>query len=163
MCDYFHLTGLLERGVKKVIMQEVSATTGLLLLGYLYTGQIEITTQNTQELLAAIEVEEFLCSQTESKNCVSIINLARIYDTKALLAVAKRFEHVKDIFDAEEIHLLQKEDLFEILDADAFQYDNFCFIQNWDNKEFICSTVMGKKLIANLKGFKLIQKAVQTE
>ncbi|ELT93948.1 hypothetical protein CAPTEDRAFT_40445, partial [Capitella teleta] len=85
MCDYFHrmfLTGLFESGRQEVIMQEISAATGLLLTDYLYTGQIEITTLNVQDLLAASDmlllgdlkqkVEGFLCSHIEPKKCVSI-------------------------------------------------------------------------------------------
>ncbi|ELU14338.1 hypothetical protein CAPTEDRAFT_203932 [Capitella teleta] len=122
-CDYFHrmfLTGLLESGRQEVIMQEISAATGLLLVDYLYTGQIEITTLNAQDLLAASDmlllgdlkqkVEDFLCSHTEPKN------------------YAKKYfhEHLIDIFDEEEIHLLQEEDLFEVLDTNTSQEDNFC-------------------------------------
>ncbi|ELT89759.1 hypothetical protein CAPTEDRAFT_135854 [Capitella teleta] len=80
-CDYFHrmfLINMLEKNSTEVVMKEINARTGILLVRYLYTGLIEITTDNAQDLLSACEmlllgalkqdVEEFLCSHTESNN-----------------------------------------------------------------------------------------------
>ncbi|ELU00114.1 hypothetical protein CAPTEDRAFT_38749, partial [Capitella teleta] len=146
MCEYFHrmfLTNMLESESKEVVMEGISATIGCLLVDYIYTGCIKITTQNAQDLLAASEmfflgslkliVEEFLCTHTESTNCVSTINLARIYDMKTLLADAKKYlyEHVNEVIDTEEVHLLQEEDLVGVLEANGSQEDNFCFLQKW--------------------------------
>ncbi|ELU06180.1 hypothetical protein CAPTEDRAFT_136176 [Capitella teleta] len=199
MCEYFHrmfLTNMLESESKEVVMEGISATIGCLLVDYIYTGCIKITTQNAQDLLAASEmfflgslkliVEEFLCTHTESTNCVSIINLARIYDMKTLLAGAKKYlyEHVNEVIDTEEVHLLQEEDLVGVLEANGSQEDNFCFLQKWMrsangrtdrfehlikhislsrcSKEFICSTVMGEELMHSTQGMKLIQQAMQS-
>ncbi|ELU04485.1 hypothetical protein CAPTEDRAFT_131535, partial [Capitella teleta] len=98
MCDYFRrmfLTNMLERGSQEVVLNDISASTGVLLVEYLYSGNIDITQLNAQDLLAASEmlllgalkkrVEDFLRSHTDSVNCISIINLARLYDLKTLL------------------------------------------------------------------------------
>ncbi|ELU05765.1 hypothetical protein CAPTEDRAFT_204662, partial [Capitella teleta] len=112
-------------------------------LNYLYSGNIDITQLNAQDLLAASEmlllgalkkrVEDFLRSHTDSVNCISIINLARLYDLKTLLADARNYlyEHVKEVVETEEMHLLQEGDLIEVLEANASQEENFLFIQKW--------------------------------
>ncbi|ELU15524.1 hypothetical protein CAPTEDRAFT_23415, partial [Capitella teleta] len=145
-CDYFHrmfLTNMLEGDSTEVVMKEINARTGILLVRYLYTGQIEITTDNAQDLLSACEmlllgalkqdVEEFLCIHIESNNCVSIMNLASLHDMKTLLGNAKKFlhEHMKEVVETYEIRLLQEADLLEVLGETLSQEDNFCFIQKW--------------------------------
>ncbi|ELU06266.1 hypothetical protein CAPTEDRAFT_200473 [Capitella teleta] len=198
-CDYFHrmfLSDMLESTAKEVTMKEISGSTGMSLVHFLYTGRIKISTQNAKDLLAASEmlilgslkqkVEEFLCSNTESVNCISTISLARLYDMKTLMEDAKKFlhEHVREVTDSEEMHLLLEEDLIETLNANASQENNFCLLQKWIlsadgrtdrfddliqhislsncSKKFICSTVMNEVLMANEYGLKLIQAAMQS-
>ncbi|ELU18446.1 hypothetical protein CAPTEDRAFT_188904 [Capitella teleta] len=59
MCDYFRrmfLTNILERGSQEVVLNDISASTGVLLVEYLYSGNIVITQHNAQDLLAASEM-----------------------------------------------------------------------------------------------------------
>ncbi|ELT90728.1 hypothetical protein CAPTEDRAFT_90441 [Capitella teleta] len=145
-CDYFHhmfLTNMLERDSTEIVMREINTRTGILLVRYLYTGRIEITTDNAQDLLSACEmlllgalkqdIEAFLCSHTESNNCVSIMNLASLHDMKKMLGNAKKFlhEHMKEVVETDEIRLLQEADLIEVLGKTLSQEDNFCFVQKW--------------------------------
>ncbi|ELU14872.1 hypothetical protein CAPTEDRAFT_74802, partial [Capitella teleta] len=199
MCDYFRrmfLTNMLERGSQEVVLKDTSASTGVLLVEYLYSGNIVITQQNAQDLLAASEmlllgalkkkVEDFLLSHTDSVNCISIINLARLYDLKILLADARSYlhEHVKEVIETEEMHLLQEGDLIEVLEANASQEENFLFIQKWMrsaegrtnrfddlmqhvslsqcSKDFVCRTVMAEKLMHNTRGMTLIQEFMES-
>ncbi|ELT93249.1 hypothetical protein CAPTEDRAFT_141439 [Capitella teleta] len=199
MCDYFRrmfLTNMLERGSQEVVLNDISASTGVVLVDYLYSGNIVITQHNAQDLLAASEmlllgalkkkVEEFLLSHTDSVNCISIINLARLYDLKILLADAQKYlhEHVKEVVETEEMHLLQEGDLIEALEANASQEENFLFIQKWIrsaegrtdrfddlmqhvslsqcSKDFVCSTVMAEKLMHNTRGMKLIKQFMRS-
>ncbi|ELU12373.1 hypothetical protein CAPTEDRAFT_73105, partial [Capitella teleta] len=198
MCDYFRrmfLTNMLEKGSQEVVLKDISASTGVLLVEYLYSGNIDITQLNAQDLLAASEmlllgalkkkVEDFLLSHTDSVNCISIINLARLYDLKMLLADARSYlhEHVKEVVESEEMHLLQEGDLIEVLEANASQEENFLFIQKWMrsaegrtdrfddlmqhvslsqcSKDFVCSTVMAEKLMHNTRGMTLIQEFIR--
>ncbi|ELU00920.1 hypothetical protein CAPTEDRAFT_37827, partial [Capitella teleta] len=104
---------------------------------------IVITQQNAQDLLAASKllllgtlkkkVEEFLRSHTDSVNCISIINLARLYDLKTLLSDARNYLHeqAKEVVETEEMHLLQEGDFIEVLEANASQEENFLFILKW--------------------------------
>ncbi|ELU07701.1 hypothetical protein CAPTEDRAFT_63949, partial [Capitella teleta] len=199
MCDYFRrmfLTNMLERGSQEVVLKDISASTGVLLVEYLYSGNIVITQLNAQDLLAASEmlllgalkknVEDFLLSHTDSVNCISIINLARLYDLKLLLADARSYlqEHVKEVIETEEMHLLQEGDLIEVLEANASQEENFLFIQKWMksaegrtdrfedlmqhvslsqcSKDFVCRTVMAEKLMHNTRGMTLIQEFMES-
>ncbi|ELU04832.1 hypothetical protein CAPTEDRAFT_198492 [Capitella teleta] len=197
-CDYFHrmfLTNMIEKDSTQVVMKEISARTGALLVGYLYTGRLDISLDNAQDLLSASamlllgalkqDVEEFLSGHTGPNNCVSIMNLASLYEMKTLLANAKKFlhEHTKEVMGTDEIRLLQEVDLLEVLGKNSCQEDNFRFVQKWVNsadgrtdrfydllqhvtlskcsKEFICSTVMEERLMVSVNGMKLIQQAMQ--
>ncbi|ELT95660.1 hypothetical protein CAPTEDRAFT_34919, partial [Capitella teleta] len=146
MSEYFRrmfLVNMMESGAQEVSMDAISPNTGELLVDYLYTGRIEISTQNAQDLLAASDmlllgdlkqkIEEFLVSHTDSENCVSMLNLARFYDMELLLRDAQKFLHklAKEAIDTEEMHLLQEKDLIETLQANSWQENNFCFLQKW--------------------------------
>ncbi|ELT95702.1 hypothetical protein CAPTEDRAFT_110519 [Capitella teleta] len=199
MCEYFSrlfLVDMVESGAQEVSIDAISPNTGKLLVDYLYTGRAEITTQNAQDLLAASDmlllrdlkqkIEEFIDSHTDSGNCISMLNLARLYDMELVLRDARKFlhEHVKEVINTEEMHLLQEKDLNEILKTNTSQEDNFCFLQKWVgsaegradrfdaliqhvslsqcSKEFICSIVMDEKLMHNTRGVRLIQQAMQS-
>ncbi|ELU16682.1 hypothetical protein CAPTEDRAFT_101946 [Capitella teleta] len=199
MCDYFRrmfLTNMLERGSQEVVLKDISASTGVLLVEYLYSGNIDITQLNAQDLLAASEmlllgalkkkVEDFLLSHTDSVNCISMINLARLYDLKTLLTHARNYlqEHVKEVVETEEMHLLQEGDLIEVLEANVSQEENFLFIQKWMksaegrtdrfedlmqhvslsqcSKDFVCNTVMAEKLMHNTRGVQLLQQFMRS-
>ncbi|ELT98333.1 hypothetical protein CAPTEDRAFT_192304 [Capitella teleta] len=168
MSEYFRrmfLVDMVESGAQEVSMDAISLNTGELLVHYMYTGHIEITTQNAQDLLEASdmlllsalkqEIEEFLFCHIDSGNCISMMNLARLYGTEAVLRDARKFlsELAKEVIATEEIHLLQEEDLIETLQANSSQENNFCFLQN---------TVMDEKLMHNTSGVRLIQQAMQS-
>ncbi|ELT92246.1 hypothetical protein CAPTEDRAFT_199969 [Capitella teleta] len=199
MCDYFRRmfqTSMLERGSQELVLNDISASTGVLLVDYLYSGNIVINQHNAQDLLAASEmlllgalkknVEDFLLSHTDSVNCISIINLARLYDLKKLLVDARNYlhEHVKEVIETEEMHLLQEADLIEALEANASHEENFLFIQKWMrsadgrtdrfddlmqhvslsqcSKDFVCRTVMEEKLMLSTRGMKFLQQFMQS-
>ncbi|ELU17698.1 hypothetical protein CAPTEDRAFT_146149 [Capitella teleta] len=199
MSEYFRrmfLVDMVESGAQEVSMDAISPNTGELLVHYMYTGHIEITTQNAQDLLEASDmlllgalkqkIEEFLRRHTDSRNCISMMNLARLYGMEAVMRDAQRFLHelTKEVIATGEMHLLQEEDLIEILQASSSQENNFCFLQKWVgsaegradcfdaliqhvsllecSKEFISTTVMDEKLMHNTRGMQLIQQAMQS-
>ncbi|ELT89041.1 hypothetical protein CAPTEDRAFT_220459 [Capitella teleta] len=94
-CDDFHrmfLTDMTEKAPAEAVIKDINVSTGGMLLEYSYTSHIELTSQNAQDLLAASEmfllgnlkqnIEEFLYGHTETTNCISHLNLARMYDLK---------------------------------------------------------------------------------
>ncbi|ELT99891.1 hypothetical protein CAPTEDRAFT_124196 [Capitella teleta] len=196
-CGFFHRMFLSECSSNEVVLKEISASTGVPLVDYLYTGHIELTTQNAQDLLAASEmlllvtlkqnVEEFLCRHTEPTNCISHLNLARIYDLKTLLEDSRKYlhDHVTEVFNNKELHLLQEGDLVDIITANDQQEDNFRFLQKWAKsderrtgdfvsllqhvqlsqccKAFLWDTVMMEELMFNKHCMKLLQEAIQAD
>ncbi|ELU07971.1 hypothetical protein CAPTEDRAFT_53735, partial [Capitella teleta] len=127
MCEYFHrmfLTDMMECYSKEIVMKDINASTGVLLVDYFYTQKIDITTNNAQDLLEASDmllidtlkhnVEEFLCNQADKSNCISLLNLAQFYDLKLLLKETESILHdlqVNDLIDTEEVHLLSEKHL----------------------------------------------------
>ncbi|ELT90817.1 hypothetical protein CAPTEDRAFT_89939 [Capitella teleta] len=125
-CEYFRLmfqTDMQEKAASEIAMKEVSSNTGLQLVEYLYSGNIEISTENAQELLAASDrlllvdlkkmVGVFLCGQADTNNCVSLLNLARLYRLESLGGISQQFltDHWKELIETEEIYQLAEDDL----------------------------------------------------
>ncbi|ELT90630.1 hypothetical protein CAPTEDRAFT_73011, partial [Capitella teleta] len=199
-CDYFRhmfLTNMAEKASEEVAIEGIGANTGVLLIEYLYSGQIELSTHNAQDLLEASNmlllgtlkknVEDFLCRHTDATNCISLLNLSRMYDLEALLEGAQKYlhDHVKEVANTEEMHLLQEGDLVEILTANSPEEDKFRFLQKWVKsderrtgdfvtliqhvelskcrKEFLNNTVMVERLMFNEQCMELLRQAMQTD
>ncbi|ELT89241.1 hypothetical protein CAPTEDRAFT_151100 [Capitella teleta] len=145
--DYFRgmfLTDMAESASREIVMEEISASIGALLINFMYGGLVEITTQNAQDLLTASDmllldalkqqIEKFLCRNIESTNCISLLNLAQFHDLKLLMEDSRNFllDHVDGI-DVEEMNLLQEGTLIEIiqLSASSSPEDSFRLIQKW--------------------------------
>ncbi|ELU12086.1 hypothetical protein CAPTEDRAFT_177411 [Capitella teleta] len=192
-CEYFNCmfaTGMVECASKEIVMEGINASTGVLIIDFLYGRCITITTQNAQDLLAASDmlllyalkqnIEEYLFCNTEISNCISLLNLARIFYLKRLLEVAQNYlqEHVCEFINTKEMHLLQEEDIIKMLAANRIQEDSFCLVQKWVrsvegridlfsslmehirlsqcSKEFIRSTVMKEELMTDELSLRLL-------
>ncbi|ELT87760.1 hypothetical protein CAPTEDRAFT_211783 [Capitella teleta] len=143
--DYFRRMfscGLRESQSDEVVMKEMDAETGRLLVQYLYTGKIDITEENAQNLLSAsnmllltdleIASEKFLCEHIQPSNCVSLLNLSHLYELKDLIKrsqhfVAEQWTKVSD----ESIIDLKEEDFIEILEAHDSHEGKFIRLQRW--------------------------------
>ncbi|ELU14125.1 hypothetical protein CAPTEDRAFT_121302 [Capitella teleta] len=138
-CEYFRRmfqTDMQERDAGEIPMKDVSSSTGLLLVEYLYSGNIEISVENAQELMAVSDrllltklkknVEEFLCEQVAADNCLSFNNLARLYSLKSLLEVCQNYlsDHWRKLLESDEIDQLTEADLFMVfggkMDVESF-------------------------------------------
>ncbi|ELU13145.1 hypothetical protein CAPTEDRAFT_119690 [Capitella teleta] len=191
-------TDMQERDASEIAFKEVSSTIGLLLVEYLYTGNIELSTENAQELLAVSDrlllmklkktVEKFLCDQVSITNCVSLKQLARLYDLDTLLKTAHDYlnDHWKDLvaIDFEsEIDQLTEDDLIELLTTHSSDEGSFLLLQKWVrssegrthlfmdllqnleltqfSKSFVWRTIMSDELMQNPKGMRFIQEAME--
>ncbi|ELT93994.1 hypothetical protein CAPTEDRAFT_63624, partial [Capitella teleta] len=146
-CDYFRRmfqADMQERDAGEIPMKDVSSTTGLLLVEYLYSGNIQISAENAQELLAVSDrllltklkkcAEEFLCEQVASTNCVSLKNLARLYGLETLIKVIHSYlhDHWKKLIDMEsEIDQLTEDDLIALLTTHGSDEGSFLLLQKW--------------------------------
>ncbi|ELU12524.1 hypothetical protein CAPTEDRAFT_38688, partial [Capitella teleta] len=93
--------GLRESQSDEVAIKGIDAKTGKLLVKYLYSGKIDITEENAQNLLFASNMlllddlkaasEEFLCEHIQPSNCVSLLNLSHLYEIKDLVKRAQQF------------------------------------------------------------------------
>ncbi|ELT93360.1 hypothetical protein CAPTEDRAFT_137514, partial [Capitella teleta] len=183
MCKYFHrmfLTDMVESYSKEIVMKDINASTGVLLIDYFYTQQIDITTHNAQDLLEASDmllidtlkrsVEEFFCELTDKSNCISLLNLARFYDLKMLREKAQDTVcniQVDGMDDIEDMHLLEENDLVTILKASDVLDDSFCLVQKWilaverSNAFDSLLQLLKKKMLHNKHGMELIQHLTQ--
>ncbi|ELT93362.1 hypothetical protein CAPTEDRAFT_137498 [Capitella teleta] len=146
-CDYFRRmfqTDMQERDAGEISIKDVSSTTGLLLVEYLYSGNIQISAENAQELLAVSDrllltklkknVEKFLCGQVASTNCVSFKNLARLYGLDTLIKVTHGYlnNHWQKLIDMEsEIDELTEDDLIALLTTYGSDEGSFLLLQKW--------------------------------
>ncbi|ELU02464.1 hypothetical protein CAPTEDRAFT_220776 [Capitella teleta] len=197
-CEYFHrmfLTGMKESSSDEVTLNEIDGDTGDLLIGYLYSGMIEITQENALNLLAASEmlllcdlkakIQAFLCCNIHAKNCVSFLNVSRLYKLQDLIKDSQRFlnTHCKDVTRKGDLVELQEDDLVGILNFDPCE-DSFRILRKWVqavdgrddrfmelvknvdlsrfSKEFLCDDVMDDRLMQNVTGFKLIRDAMKS-
>ncbi|ELT99871.1 hypothetical protein CAPTEDRAFT_133847, partial [Capitella teleta] len=103
-CEYFKrifFTNMSEKHSKEVNIKGISGNIGILVVDFLYSRNIEITVDNAQALLEAGEmlildnlkqkVEQFLIGQLEAQNCISILNLGRLYELKTLVESTRQF------------------------------------------------------------------------
>ncbi|ELU17111.1 hypothetical protein CAPTEDRAFT_217135 [Capitella teleta] len=173
-CDFFRamfVTEMKESRSAEVQMSEISADIGLTLVNYLYSGNIEITKQNAQDLLAACNM---LFLTDIKKDIAKFLSQAQEFLTK----------HWKELIDTEEMKELQEVDFVGLLKSLDSQEDRFRYLQKWVrlggsgrddrfndlvehvtlpkcSKEFICNVVMDEERMNHPKGMKLIQKAMQ--
>ncbi|ELT87016.1 hypothetical protein CAPTEDRAFT_120168, partial [Capitella teleta] len=111
-CEYFRRmlqADMQERGAGEISIKDVSSATGILLVDYLYTGNIQISVENAEAILAASDrflltklkkiAEDFLCGQVGSTNCVSFRYFARLFSLNSLLEVTQKYltDHWKEL------------------------------------------------------------------
>ncbi|ELU12733.1 hypothetical protein CAPTEDRAFT_189617 [Capitella teleta] len=147
MTKFFHsmfVVDMLERNSNEVVMSSIKASTGKLLIDYMYGATIEFTPKNAQDLFIASDmlmldnlknrVVDYLCEKADYTNCVSILNLARFHKVDLLAERAKLvlLDYVEEV-DEQELDLLKEDDLIDILTTTANYYheDSFRLVQRW--------------------------------
>ncbi|XP_050089118.1 actin-binding protein IPP [Anopheles aquasalis] len=93
--------GLSEGKQRSVTLHSIRADILELLIGFIYTGQIEIEQSNVQELLAAADMLqvpevvdgccEYLCRELHSTNALGILRFAEAHNCRQLAEVASNF------------------------------------------------------------------------
>ncbi|ELU01848.1 hypothetical protein CAPTEDRAFT_47361, partial [Capitella teleta] len=103
-CEYFKrmfLAGMKESASDDVIMEGIDSDTGVLLVKYLYSGNITITEENAPKLLPASHmlllcdltgaIEKFLCKHIQPANCVPLLNLSHLFECQDLIEKSRKF------------------------------------------------------------------------
>ncbi|ELU03922.1 hypothetical protein CAPTEDRAFT_35088, partial [Capitella teleta] len=199
-CEYFErmfLSNMRESTAKEVSIKGISSTIGLLVVDYLYFRTVDITGDNAQGLLEASSmllldelkniVEEFLVRRIEAQSCVSLLNLARLFELKALIEALLKFltDNLDKAFDEIEMKELQEEDLVHVLKNHASQRVCFCALQKWVrctggdadqfmallqhvdlsrcSKQFIQDIVKHEEMMNSPRGSQIIKMAMHNE
>ncbi|ELU13231.1 hypothetical protein CAPTEDRAFT_136065 [Capitella teleta] len=128
----------------RLSIKDVSSATGILLVDYLYTGNIQMSIENAEAILAASDrflltklkkiAEDFLCGQVGSTNCVSFRYLARLFSLNSLLEVTQKYltDHSKELIDTEsEMNQLTQDDLIALLGTHGSDEASFLLLQKW--------------------------------
>ncbi|XP_050041918.1 actin-binding protein IPP-like [Dermacentor andersoni] len=138
-CPYFAAmfhSGLAESDRGTVEIRGVSATITDLLLGFIYTGEILITRDNCQDLLAAANMFrladvvqaccDFLQRELHPSNCVGIFRFAEMHACTNLKLEAKRFieRRFTEVINEEEFYELPTETLRHFLKSEGLSIDN---------------------------------------
>ncbi|ELU05189.1 hypothetical protein CAPTEDRAFT_38482, partial [Capitella teleta] len=97
-CEYFKrmfLAGLKKSGSDDVIMEGIDSDTGVLLVKYLYSGNISITEENASNMLLLSDltdaIEKFLCEHIQPANCVPLLNLSHLLECQDLIKESRKF------------------------------------------------------------------------
>ncbi|ELT96732.1 hypothetical protein CAPTEDRAFT_109214 [Capitella teleta] len=120
---------LTERGQAEVELHEVDPESVYLIIEYAYTGHIEITRSNAQNLLAASSLFQvtrvlkacatFMETQLDELNCVGVHYFAHIHNCTALRKKAQEFieKNFVNVCHGEEFLSLPEDKLSEILSS----------------------------------------------
>ncbi|KAL3201787.1 hypothetical protein MRX96_042805 [Rhipicephalus microplus] len=138
-CPYFAAmfhSGLAEADCGTVEIRGVSASIADLLFGFIYAGEILITRDNCQDLLAAANMFrladvvqaccDFLQRELHPSNCVGIFRFAEMHACTNLKLEAKRFieRRFTEVINEEEFYELPTETLRHFLKSEGLSIDN---------------------------------------
>lgn len=138
-CPYFAAmfhSGLSEADRDRIEIQGASAATVDQLLGFIYTGEILITRDNCQDLLAAsnmfrlVDVVQACCDflhrELHPSNCVGIFRFAEMHACTNLKLEAKRFieRRFTEVINEEEFYELPTETLRHFLKSEGLSIDS---------------------------------------
>ena len=127
---------LRENRDRKVVFDDISPWTLKRIIDYVYTGRLEITSENAQEMLAAgcqfhypAIVDaccEFLRRQLHPSNCLGIQNFAQIHSCQTLEENATKFalENFAALVDYDEFLDLSIERLMLFVSSDLIEVRN---------------------------------------
>ncbi|XP_008181128.1 kelch-like protein 2 isoform X1 [Acyrthosiphon pisum] len=127
---YFHakFTKCSERN--HIVMKQLDSTALELSVNFIYSGEIVVTEENVQALLAAAsllqlrEVKEaccdFLNSQLRPTNCIGITAIADKYSCTKLLTSSELYiqDHFSEVVDGDEFTSLSPEQVVELISSD---------------------------------------------
>ncbi|XP_046429029.1 actin-binding protein IPP [Neodiprion fabricii] len=139
--------GLVEEQQELVEIHSISAKILSLLIDFVYTGNVEITQDNVQELFAAadmLELDEvvsgcitYLQQQLHSSNALGIYRFAEAHNTPNLLMTALRFIEINfpQVSQEEEFLDLPKEQIVKLISSEYIHVDTefqvFQAAHNW--------------------------------
>ncbi|XP_060872835.1 kelch-like protein 2 [Metopolophium dirhodum] len=131
-CPYFHamFTNFAERNHDLVEMRHIDYTALLLLVNFIYSGQILITEENVQDILPAADLLQFqgvkeaccdfLQSQLCPTNCIGINYLADLHSCTKLITSSEVYihQHFSEVVGCKEFLSLSSEQVVKLISSD---------------------------------------------
>ncbi|XP_060859404.1 kelch-like protein 2 [Metopolophium dirhodum] len=129
---YFHamFTNFAKRNHDLVVIRKIDYNSLLLLVNFIYTGQIVVTEENVQDLLPAAnllqlqEVKEACCDFLQSQlcptNCIGINAMADLHSCTKLIRSSELYilQHFPDVFGGDEFLSLSSEQVIKLISSD---------------------------------------------
>ncbi|XP_052788895.1 kelch-like protein 24 isoform X2 [Mya arenaria] len=142
--DAMFSSGMRECHAGVVHLQEIEYTTFVDILDFVYSGKLNICTENAEELLRASTMfqikllhqkcEEFLIEHVTVDNCIGAWRLAKSHECKEL--AKKSWYNILECFTevcmSEDFNYLDTGEMFEIINDDDLQVTN---------EEIVCDAV----------------------
>ena len=125
--------GMLESGKTKIDLGGIDPETMVSLLEFVYTGSVEVTTVNVQQLLAGASMlhlttlvnscSNFLQTHIDYSNCIGIRAFADLYSCTSLEHFAFKYicEHFLEVVQGDEFLELNKDSLIDLLKCNSLQ------------------------------------------
>ena len=125
--------GMLESGKTKIQLGGIDPQTMAGLLEFVYTGSVELTTGNVQQLYAGASMlhltslakscSNFLKAHIDCSNCIGIRAFADLYSCSTLERFAFKYicEHFLEVVQSDEFLELSKDGLIELLKCSSLQ------------------------------------------
>ena len=125
--------GMLESGKTKIELGGIDPQTMASLLEFVYTGSVELTTANVQQLYAgasllhlpslASSCSNFLEAHVDYSNCIGIRAFADLYSCSSLEHFAFKYicEHFLEVVQSDEFLELSKDGLINLLKCNLLQ------------------------------------------
>lgn len=125
--------GMLESGKTKIDLGGIDPQTMAILLEFVYTGSVELTTANVQQLYAGASMlhltslakscSNFLEAHIDFSNCIGVRAFADLYSCSSLERFAFKYicEHFLDVVHSDEFLELNKDGLIDLLKCNALQ------------------------------------------
>ena len=144
--------GMLESGKTKIDLGGIDPQTMDSLLEFVYTGSVELTTNNVQQLLSGASMlhltslskscSSFLEAHLDHTNCLGIRAFADMYSCTTLEQFAFRYicEHFLEVVKSDEFLELDKEGLIDLLKCNSLQVysedEIFNAVELWINHHY---------------------------
>ncbi|XP_045195642.2 kelch-like protein 6 isoform X1 [Mercenaria mercenaria] len=142
--DAMFLSGMRECYDGVVRLQGIESSTFVDILDFVYSGKLNICTENAEDLLRASALfqikllhqkcEEFLIGHISIENCIGAWRLAKAHECKELAKKAWYviLENFTDVCKTEDFNFLDADEMYEIINDDDLQVTN---------EEIVCDSV----------------------
>ena len=126
LCENDFATG----SSKEIVLEELTPSILVLIIEYLYTGELTITAENSQDIFNAAVLlqlrtlgtvsENYLVKSVSPQNCLQVMALAQKCDSHRLLEKARQYmgANFTKVVDSSDFTSIQAKDLKAVISSD---------------------------------------------